>query len=101
MDELVMAHTLSYRDRLELSAPTLPVTDLLLSKLQVHEMTANDLIDMTILLLEHETSDSPQPDVIHRAQITFDYEDPRTGEEVRGVIRPATREAKHPAQRGL
>lgn len=70
MDELVMAHTLSYRDRLELSAPTLPVTDLLLSKLQVHEMTANDLIDMTILVLEHETSDAPQPDVIGRDQIT-------------------------------
>jgi transposase len=30
---------------------------------------------------------------IHRAQITFDYADLRTGEEVRGVIRPATREA--------
>ena len=28
---------------------------------------------------------------IHRAQITFDYLDLRTGEEVRGVIRPATR----------
>lgn len=69
MDELVMAHTISYRDRLELSAPTLPVTDLLLSKLQVHEMTANDLVDMTILFLEHETSDSPQPDVIDCLQV--------------------------------
>ena len=29
----------------------------------------------------------------HWAQITFDYADLRTGEEVRGVIRPATREA--------
>lgn len=28
---------------------------------------------------------------IHRAQITFDYVDLRTGEEERGVIRPATR----------
>ena len=30
---------------------------------------------------------------IHRAQITCDYLDLRTGEEVRGVIKPATREA--------
>ena len=30
---------------------------------------------------------------IHRAQITYDYLDLRTGEEVRGVIKPATREA--------
>lgn len=29
---------------------------------------------------------------IHRAQITYDYVDLRTGEEHRGVIRPATRE---------
>jgi len=29
---------------------------------------------------------------VHRAQITFDYVDLRTGEEVRGQIRPATRE---------
>lgn len=29
---------------------------------------------------------------IHRAQITFDYIDLRTGEESKGVIRPATRE---------
>jgi len=29
---------------------------------------------------------------IHRAQITFDYLDSRTGEETRGTIRPATRE---------
>jgi len=29
---------------------------------------------------------------IHRAQITFDYLDLRTGEETRGTIRPATRE---------
>ncbi len=29
---------------------------------------------------------------VHRAQITFDYVDLRTGEEVRGQIKPATRE---------
>jgi transposase len=28
---------------------------------------------------------------VHRAQITFDCMDVRTGEEVRGMIRPATR----------
>jgi hypothetical protein len=28
---------------------------------------------------------------VHRAQITFDYVDLRTGEEVRGMVRPATR----------
>jgi hypothetical protein len=69
MDELVMAHTISYRDRLELSAPTLPVTDLLLSKLQVHEITANDLIDMAVLFLEHQLN-GPDPDSLDRRQLT-------------------------------
>lgn len=69
MDELVMAHTISYRDRLELSAPTLPVTDLFLSKLQVHEITANDLIDMAVLLLEHPLN-GPDPESLDRRQLT-------------------------------
>jgi transposase len=38
---------------------------------------------------------------IHRAQITFDYADLRSGEEVRGVIRPATREAVRAFVAGL
>ncbi len=53
-DELVMAHTVEFAGRLELDAPTITVTDLLLTKLQIHEFTANDLIDSIVLLAEHE-----------------------------------------------
>jgi hypothetical protein len=53
-DELVMAHTIDFAGRLELDAPTITVTDLLLTKLQIHEYTANDLIDSIVLLAEHE-----------------------------------------------
>ena len=35
---------------------------------------------------------------IHRAQITFDDVDVRTGEEVRGMIRPATRASFAPSE---
>jgi hypothetical protein len=53
MDALVMAHSIAFADRLELADPCIPLADLLLSKLQIHEMTANDLIDLTVLLGEH------------------------------------------------
>ena len=54
LDELVMAHTVDFHRRLELDTPTITVTDLLLSKLQIHEFTANDLIDCIVLLAEHD-----------------------------------------------
>jgi hypothetical protein len=55
-DELVMAHTIGFQGRLELDSPTITVTDLLLTKLQIHEITENDLIDCIVLLAEHRTS---------------------------------------------
>jgi hypothetical protein len=54
MDELVMAHTIPFADRLRFDSPCIPPADLLLSKLQIHEITSNDFIDLTLLLLGHE-----------------------------------------------
>ena len=54
MDELDMAHTIDFRNRLQMDSPTVPLADLLLSKFQIHEITENDLIDMTVLLAEHD-----------------------------------------------
>jgi hypothetical protein len=54
MDELVMAHTIPFADRLQGDSPCVPPADLLLSKLQIHEITANDFVDLTLLLLSHE-----------------------------------------------
>ena len=54
MDDLVMAHTVPFGGRLELDDPTISVTDLLLSKLQIHEITENDLIDTVVLLADHD-----------------------------------------------
>lgn len=53
MDTLVMAHSIKFADRLELAHPCVSLADLVLSKLQIHEVTANDLIDLTVLLGEH------------------------------------------------
>jgi hypothetical protein len=53
MDELVMAHTIDFKDRLLLDYPCVPLADLLLSKLQIHDITENDLMDLVVLLFEH------------------------------------------------
>jgi hypothetical protein len=54
LDDLVMAHTVPLQGRLPDEQPTLSLVDLLLSKLQIHEMTRNDQIDLCILLAEHD-----------------------------------------------
>jgi hypothetical protein len=54
MDELVMAHTIHFKGRLDLDFPTIGLADLLLSKLQIHQITDNDIIDTIVLLAEHE-----------------------------------------------
>ena len=54
LDDLVMAHTVPLQGRLTGEGPTVALVDLLLSKLQIHEMTRNDQIDLCILLAEHD-----------------------------------------------
>lgn len=63
-DDLVMAHTIPFAGRLELDSPAITVTDLLLTKLQIHEFTENDLIDCIVLLAEHEPGDTIDTDYI-------------------------------------
>jgi hypothetical protein len=54
MDELVMAHTIHFKGRLDVDYPTIGLADLLLSKLQIHQITENDFIDTIVLLAEHQ-----------------------------------------------
>jgi hypothetical protein len=53
LDKLVMAHTIDFAGRLGTTGPCIPLADLVLSKLQIHEITSNDLIDLTVLFGEH------------------------------------------------
>jgi hypothetical protein len=69
LDELVMAHTVDLRGRLELAALTVTPVDLLLSKLQIHAITDNDLIDLTVLLAEHDTGPAEAIDLAHLTAI--------------------------------
>ncbi|MGH2596949.1 MAG: hypothetical protein ACRDH7_13405 [Actinomycetota bacterium] len=63
LDELVMAHTIDFVGRLELDAPTVTLADLLLSKLQIHEITENDLIDLAVMLAEHDPAEGADLDL--------------------------------------
>jgi hypothetical protein len=54
LDALPMSHRLDFRDRLILESPTVPLADLLLSKLQIHELTEKDIQDVIVLVSEHE-----------------------------------------------
>ena len=57
LDRLVMSHTIDLRPRLALAAPVVTPADLLLSKLQIHEITENDLLDLVVLFATHELGD--------------------------------------------
>ncbi len=57
VDKLDFCHTIPLKDRLELDAPTIPLEDLLLEKMQIVKINEKDLKDTFVLLLEHELSD--------------------------------------------
>lgn len=53
LDRFSMCHSLDLSDRLDLDFPTLSLADLALTKLQVFQVTAKDLLDLQALLGEH------------------------------------------------
>jgi hypothetical protein len=53
VDRMEFSHTLDLSRRLELDACAVPLEDLLLQKLQVHDLTRNDLLDAVVLLGTH------------------------------------------------
>lgn len=57
IDELVMSHKLDLRGRLDGTAPTITLADLVLTKLQVWEINRKDLGDTVCLLADHALSE--------------------------------------------
>ena len=63
VDTLEMCHRLEFGDRLGASRPTLPLAELLLSKLQVVRINRKDVLDALVLLAEHPLGqDDGDPD---------------------------------------
>jgi hypothetical protein len=71
IDELTMSHRLDLRTRLDGPSPTVPLADLLLSKLQVWEINRKDLGDTLCLLADHRLgADDSDPETISVQRIT-------------------------------
>ena len=68
LDQFTMCHTIDFRDRLLLEPMTVPLTDLLLSKLQVIELNRKDVQDLLALLIDHELGEEPG-EAIDRARL--------------------------------
>lgn len=66
IDKLEMCHRVTFGDRLGASKPTLPLAELLLSKLQVVKINRKDVLDAIVLLAEHPLGDDDgAPDARH------------------------------------
>jgi len=57
-DKLDFSHVISWNNRLEVDNPTIPLSELLLEKMQIFQINEKDIIDTIILLLEHPFGDS-------------------------------------------
>jgi len=64
-DVLTMSHKLDLRGRLELDYPTISLTDLLMTKLQIVELNEKDVKDMICLLNDHDLSESDKAEKIN------------------------------------
>jgi hypothetical protein len=58
LDKLQMNHVIDFRNRLEMYYPTIPITELMLEKLQIVKINEKDIKDLTVLLLAHEIGES-------------------------------------------
>ncbi|MBL8101875.1 MAG: hypothetical protein JNM02_05045 [Anaerolineales bacterium] len=52
-EKLDFCHAIYWKDRLEVDSPTIPLTELLLEKMQIVQINEKDIIDTIMLLLEH------------------------------------------------
>ena len=64
VDTFHMYHKLDFADRLQLHEFTLPLADLLLSKLQIVQMDESDLRDIYALLYDHDLGQGDDPDKV-------------------------------------
>jgi hypothetical protein len=71
IDRLEMCHRFDFGDRLAVDTPTLPLAELLLSKLQVVKINRKDVLDALVLLADHPlTQDDRGVNVRRIAELT-------------------------------
>ena len=65
LDVFEMCHKFNLRDRLKLDSETIPLADLLATKLQIVEINEKDIRDTLSMFVDHEVSDTDSPDTIN------------------------------------
>lgn len=65
LDHMKMCHTLDFKNRLALHATTLPLADLVMTKLQVVEATEREVKDLIALLNDHPLGETDEGEVIN------------------------------------
>lgn len=73
-DKLEFSHDVFFgnepgKGRLELDYPTISLTDLLLEKLQIHQINKKDIIDVMAILMTHDVDNANGREVIHAGYI--------------------------------
>ena len=69
VDRMEMSHTFEFADRLKLDTPTVPLAELLLSKVQIARINRKDILDGLALLSEYPLADHDRGS-IHLGRIT-------------------------------
>lgn len=70
IDKFRFCHEWSLRGRLEEDYPTVPIEDLLLSKLQIYEASDRDVRDAIAMLADHPVTESVDPEHIDPAYVS-------------------------------
>jgi len=69
LDVFEMCHKFNFKDRIGLETMTLPMADLLLTKLQIVEINEKDVKDIMTMLLDHDLATEDIPDKINVSRI--------------------------------
>lgn len=59
IDRFAMCHTIDLRDQVTIESETIPLADLLVTKLQIVELNEKDLRDSLALLADHDIGEAP------------------------------------------
>ena len=70
LDKFRMEHTLDFRERLRLDELTIPITDLLLTKLQIDSSDPKDANDIVAILEDHEIGHSDERETVNVDYVT-------------------------------
>lgn len=69
LDVFEMCHKFNFKNRIDLETRTLPIADLLSTKLQIVEINEKDMKDITAMLLDHDLTAGDAHDKINVSQI--------------------------------